>query len=182
MARGEVLRTAHHSVSNKKSERDMIVASGDDQYIKRVEHKFYNGSLYSLQTYYRQDRIPGGVEALAGRLKEAYGRPVVDGTVDFSPAPGVLSEKRTVWTDGRTEIALIEREPDIEAAPEVLLMMTDVLLAQKKEEARLDQQRKQIKDVPIPMPERDALRSTATLRHSGSERHVGLAKDMRRSS
>jgi hypothetical protein len=88
-----------------------------------------------------------------------------------------------VWTDGRTEITLVEREPDIEAAPEVMLIMTDVLIAQKKEEETLfDQQCKQIKDVPIPMPERDASRSTANLRHSGSERHVGLAKDTSRSS
>jgi hypothetical protein len=171
MARGELLRTA--GLSNKRSERDVIVVPGRDRYIKQVEYRFYNGALYSMQTLYRPERIPGGVEALVVRLKNTYGRPVVDGAVTFSPAPGVLSEKRIVWNDGRTEIAFLECERDVETGPEFALVMTDLRLEQKREEALIEQERRLIGDVPIPMPERDRSSRTAILRRDGNARATG---------
>lgn len=170
MGRVEVVRTAQKGSVMRASQNDVVVTPRKDRYVNRVEYRFYNGTLYSLETHYRADRIPGGAEALLMRLKETYGRPAVDGTVRYGPAPGVLSEKRVVWNDGRTEIAFVERERDIEAGPEVAVAMTDLQIAQMKEEATRERQRQQIRDVPIPMSDRATSSRVATI---SSGRKIG---------
>lgn len=175
MGRVEVLRTRHNGSLNKASRGDVVVLQGQDRYVKRVEYDFYNGTLYSLQAHYRSERIPGGVDALVKRLKETYGPPVVDGAVTFAPAPGVLSEKRIVWSDGRTEIAFVEQERDIETNLEVVLLMADLELAHMKEAANREQQRQQIRDVPIPMPDGSTSNRTATGSAGGADHHAYLS-------
>lgn len=170
MGRTEVVRTAHKGYVVSASRGDVVVTPRQDRYVKRLEYRFHNGALYSLETHYRADRIPGGVDALLMRLKETYGRPAIDGTVRYGPAPGVLSEKRVVWNDGRTEIAFVERERDIEAGLEVSVVMTDLQIAQMKEESMRERQRQQIRDVPIPMPDRAMSNRVATL---SSDRKTG---------
>jgi hypothetical protein len=107
MGRVDVLRTAHPGSINKGTQQDIVVSPARDRYVKRVEYGFHKGTLYRVETQYRPERIPGGVEALILRLKETYGAPVIEDAMTFAPAPGILSEKRIVWNDGRTEIAFI---------------------------------------------------------------------------
>jgi hypothetical protein len=161
MGHVDVVRAAHiPHVTGTASRKDIIVRHAPDPHVKRVEYRFHNGALFAVQTYYRPERIAGGKEALLTRLKETYGAPVVDEAMTFGPGAGVLSEKRTVWNDGRTEIAFVERERDIESK-EIVLIMTDLQIAQMKEEAMRERQRQQVMDVPIPMPERGTSSRTA---------------------
>lgn len=181
MARGDVVRVAHKGLV-RATQENVVVMPGQDRYVKQVEYLFYNGTLYSMQTHYRPERIPGGAEALVKRLKDTYGPPAIDGNLQYGPAPGVLSEKQYVWSDGRTQIALVERERDIEAGAEIVLAMSDLQLMQIKDEATREQQRHQINDVPIPMPERASSNHTATRIPDRADRHVGLAMVRNQSS
>ena len=161
MGRVELLRTMHTGSTSTVSQGDVVVVPGRDRYIKRVEYGFHKGALYRIFAQYRPDKIPGGVDAFIMRLKETYGEPVVDGALTFAPAPGILSEKRIVWNDGRTEIAYTERERDIDLRPEIALVMTDLQLAQMRDEAMHERQEDRLRDVPIPMPDRSTSNRTA---------------------
>lgn len=182
MGRVEVLRMTHPGSMDKATQEDSVVSPGRDRYVKRVEYGFYKGTLYRVKTQYRPERIPGGVEALILRLKETYGAPIIDGVGTIAPAPGILSEKRTVWNDGRTEIAFIEQERDIEIDPEIALVMVDVQLAQMKQEAADERRWQQIRDVPIPMPDRSTSNRTAGIAGNHADGHAHATKIVTQSS
>lgn len=163
MPRAEAVKASQHGALNQSSTRDVLRVAGKDRYIKEVAYRFHSGVLYQIQTHYRGERIPGGVEGLVGRLKEAYGRPIVDGAMTFAPDRGVLSETRTVWRDGRTEIVFLERESHLQEAPDLILEMTDLEVGQMKQRATREQQRQQMREIPIPLPERGVSKNTAAV-------------------
>jgi hypothetical protein len=176
MGRVEVARNAHNGPS-KVDKGDVIVMSRRDRYIKRVEYGFYNGALYRVQAFYRPERLIGGADTLVLRLKDAYGQPLVDREETIAPASDVLTETRTVWNDGRTEIALVERERGSELGRDIALIMTDVQLAQMKEDASREELRQRIQDVPIPLPDYHTSNRTAATRSDAHERHAALPYD-----
>jgi hypothetical protein len=144
--------------------RQSVVMPSSDSRILRQEYKFHQGALYELQIYYDVKRLPRGHAGLLARLKEVYGTPPVEGIEEFDLTLGILSGHRTVWNDGVTRVTLAERERISENGQfiECVLVLTDLTLERRYQQAVEEHRRHQELEIPIPLPDGHPDRTAST--------------------
>jgi hypothetical protein len=145
---GKISSKAGHQAS-----RAVLVSAGRDSYVRRIEYRFYQGTLQELAIYYKYDRIPRGYEGLLDKLKKSYGRPFVQNVQEYDPRADIFAVKKTVWKDDATAITLSElrRIREGEEVYDVVVTMTDVALQQAYEQREEERRREQELAIPVPL-------------------------------
>lgn len=137
----------------KHSTRTVMVRS-QNPHIDHMAYRFYRGALYEQAIYYRRNRVPRGYAGLLQRLREEYGKPVIDdrSDVDFDD-PYVFSSRKTVWRDAHTQLVLTETHKIQDGLDrfDLVLTMTDLPLMRERQQAEEDRLLQQERQVPIPV-------------------------------
>jgi hypothetical protein len=138
------------------SDRTIVVPS-KDRHLHRVEYRFHRGLLREMAIHYRRDRVPRGYEGLLERLKESYGKPVIEDVEVYDPRPEVFSVKRTVWKD-RTTIAVLEESRMLREgreAHDLVVTVTDRRLQDSFEQDQERRRRQRELRIPIPLADQE---------------------------
>ncbi|MES4786430.1 MAG: hypothetical protein C4294_12075 [Nitrospiraceae bacterium] len=171
MGIGELVRTYPEAAKIQPLRTQLnrtVVLAPKDPALRRIESRFHQGSLYEIQIFYNPDRLPRGATGLLSRLKELYGQPAAEGLGDNDLEKGILWVNKTVWNDGVTRVALVERRKFVDGVEsrEIVLIMTDLALERLHEEATAEAQRREEEAIPIPLPDRNPrLKQTARTAH-----------------
>ncbi|WP_447976826.1 hypothetical protein [Candidatus Nitrospira bockiana] len=173
MSLGELARLDPQVVKQqgRGPKSESLTQPSKDPYIERLDYRFHNGALYELRIHYRAHRIEENLDVLLSHLKDLYGRPSADRSMEFDPAT-LRTEHRTVWSDGRTRIVLLERErePDsLDRGNDIVLTMTDLRLERMKEDAIRAHQRQKITRIPVPLPDATLSKQTASATRDGPD-------------
>jgi hypothetical protein len=129
-----------------------LVERPKDLYVRRVEYDFYNSRLAEITINYKSDRLKGKVEAFINRLKQTYGNPQAAEGPQLAMAGEVYAETKTRWSDGQTDVTLIERHRQAGDDQELILVLTDRALCREKEIAVKRQKEEEASEIPIPVP------------------------------
>jgi hypothetical protein len=136
--------------------RSSLVVQPKDPHLAQIEYRFHRGALREIDVKYKSKRIPGGYEALVGRLKDVYGPPQQDNNEELDPRPDVLSVRKTVWTNPSTQVTITEtRRIQLGEEPcyDLVLRLTDRPLEQVYREDQVRRQRREVLRIPIPLPD-----------------------------
>jgi hypothetical protein len=136
--------------------RSALVIQPKDPHLAQIEYRFHRGAVRQIDVKYKSKRIPGGYEALVGRLKDIYGPPQQDGSEELDPRPDVLSLRKTMWMNPSTEVVITEtRRIQLGEEPsyDLVLSLTDRALEQAYREDQVRRQRREVSRIPIPLPD-----------------------------
>ncbi|HXF93429.1 MAG TPA: hypothetical protein VNK46_11785 [Nitrospiraceae bacterium] len=159
MALTELVRTdpqiARTAVQANGRQTETVAVASQDPHIHRVTYRFYRGALYEQAISYRPNQLPRGYEGLLDRLKQVYGRPVVENAEEYDLSRDIFSMRRTVWRDDATRIVLAEirKLTDGREQFELVLTMTDLALEQARDRTVQEQLRRKEQSIPIPLPD-----------------------------
>lgn len=146
-------------VATSRGEFRHVVQHPENRFVKRVDYHFVEDRLEQMTILYNANRLPAKGDKLLARLKELYGSPTSEST-DYRPEAGFLSEKKTVWQDGRTRVTFIQRiRFDDDEVLEVELGLVDLELEAMKHARLREEERRQVADIPIPLPDRAPVRT-----------------------
>ena len=132
-----------------------MVETPSDRYVQHVAYRFHDNTLYEIEIRYRPERLQNGASGLLARLKEQYGPPAVDRVDELDLDSGDISRRQTVWRDAKTKMTLLERHY-LHHGNQVIaitLTLTDLVLAQLRDEAQNRRVHQKLQEVPIPMPD-----------------------------
>ncbi len=159
MALTELARTdpqiARTAMQANGRQTETVAVTSQDPHIYRVTYRFYRGALYEQAISYRPNRLPRGYDGLLDRLKQVYGRPVVENAEEYDLSRDIFSMRKTVWRDDATRIVLAEirKLTDGREQFELVLTMTDLALELARDRSVQEQLRRKEQSVPIPLPD-----------------------------
>lgn len=131
-----------------------IAVRSKDRHVQRVEYRFYDNRLREL-VIYRNEEVPGGYQRLRDRLREFYGKPLVEDQKEegYEQGLAVMSVRKTIWKDRATMSSLAEMRNIVDDTRKLILTITDLNLEQAFEEDQAQRRRQRELSIPIPLPD-----------------------------